>query len=331
MGKTNCWRFCLVFWTMTIAMPIGSLPSLTASADAQEKPKDAAPSKTQIVLLGTGNPFPDPDRSGPATAIVVNGTAYLVDFGAGVVRQAKAAMFDRGIPALEPTNLRVVFVTHLHSDHTVGYPDLIFTPWVMGRKTPLEVYGPKGIKAMTDHVLAAWQADTEERIATEPWQGTNYSESYKVNVHEIAAGVVYKDANVTVTAFPTKHVFPENFGYRFDTADRSMVISGDTSPSQATVDACHGCDVLIHEVQTQEFLTRRPPGFQAYSAKYHTNASQLAELAGKAKPRLLILYHASIVLRPAMRPQASSPEQLLKEVTSGYNGEVVVGRDLDVY
>jgi ribonuclease BN (tRNA processing enzyme) len=328
MQKTKRRRCTQWAWAIPV---VAGLLNFASSGYAQEKPSDVSHTKTQVVLLGTGNPFPDPDRSGPATAIVVNGSAYLVDFGAGVVRQAKAAMFDRSITALEPTNLRVVFVTHLHSDHTVGYPDLIFTPWVMGRKAPLEVYGPQGTKAMTDHVLSAWQADIDERIATESWQPPDYSANYRVNVHEIAAGVIYKDANVTVTAFPTKHVFPNNFGYRFETADRSIVISGDTNPSQATIDACHGCDVLIHEVQTQEFLARRPPGFREYSAKYHTNTSQLATLAAQAKPRLLILYHASIVLRPGMRPQASSPEQLLKEVTSAYPGEVVVGRDLDVY
>ena len=303
---------------------------LTGCLTAQQQASPAPASKTQVVLLGTGNPFPDPDRSGPATAIVVNGRAYLVDFGPGVVRRAKAAMFDKGITALEPTNLTIAFATHLHSDHTVGYPDLIFTPWVMGRKVPLEVYGPKGIKDMTDHVLAAWQADIEERVSTESWQPSNYRDTYKVNVHEIREGVVYKDANVTVTAFPTKHAFPETYGYRFDTADRSVVISGDTTYSQTTIDACHGCDVLIHEATTLEFLAKRPD-FQPYSAKYHTNTTQLAELASKAKPHLLIIYHASIVLRPGLRPQASSPEELLKEVLSGYSGEVVVARDLDVY
>ena len=200
----------------------------------------------------------------------------------------------------------------------------------MGRKVPLEVYGPKGIKAMTDHVLAAWQADIEERVSTETWQASNYGDTYKVNVHEISAGVVYEDANVTVTAFPTKHAFTETYGYRFDTADRSVVISGDTTYSQSTIDACHGCDVLVHEATTLEFLAKRPD-FQPYSAKYHTNTTQLAELASKAKPGLLIIYHASIVLRPGLRPQASSPEELLKEVLSGYSGEVVVARDLDVY
>jgi len=145
-----------------------------SAVPAQQIQDKSLTSKTQVVLLGTGNPFPDPDRSGPATAVVVNGSAYLVDFGAGVVRRAKAAMFDKGIVALEPTNLKVVFATHLHSDHTVGYPDLIFTPWVMGRTVPLEVYGPKGLKAMTDHILAAWQDDIKERIATETWQFPEY-------------------------------------------------------------------------------------------------------------------------------------------------------------
>ena len=121
-------------------------PSLTA----QQPQVPPAASGTQVVLLGTGTPPADPDRSGPATAIVVNGTPYLVDMGAGVVRRAKSAVADRGINALEPTNLRVVFVTHLHSDHVVGYPDLILTPWVLGRRVPLEVYGPPGIKHMTD-------------------------------------------------------------------------------------------------------------------------------------------------------------------------------------
>ena len=118
---------------------------------------------TQVVLLGTGTPPADPDRSGAATAIVVNGTPYLVDFGAGVVRRAKSAVVDRGIAALDPVKLRVVFLTHLHSDHTVGYPDLILTPWVLGRRVPLEVYGPRGIAHMTEHVMEAYREDFAAR------------------------------------------------------------------------------------------------------------------------------------------------------------------------
>jgi ribonuclease BN (tRNA processing enzyme) len=248
------------------------------------------------------------------------------------VRRAKAAVADRGISALEPTNLRVVFVTHLHSDHTVGYPDLILTPWVLGRRVPLEVYGPAGIKEMTKHVLEAYRVDFESRSkqhAENLFTVGTFPEGHQVNAHEIRPGVVYKDANVTVTAFPTRHTI-ESYGYRFETRDRSIVISGDTNPTQATIDACNGCDILIHEVLTQEWLVKRPD-FQNYAARYHTTTAQLAELALRAKPRLLVLYHASIAWRPAVDTQRSRPEELLSEMTTRYSGHVVVGRDLDVY
>jgi ribonuclease BN (tRNA processing enzyme) len=254
---------------------------VAAAAAAGQQPS-APPSRTRVVLLGTGNPAADPDRSGPATAIVVNDTPYLVDFGPGVVRRAKAAVIERGVTALEPTNLRVAFVTHLHSDHTVGYPDLIFSPWTLGRRVPLDVYGPPGLAAMTSHLLEAYRVDIATRTNADGNQH-DFPDGHKVNAREIRPGVVYKDANVTVTAFPTKHAM-ESYGYRFETADRSIVISGDTNPTQATIDACRGCDVLIHEVNTLESLARRDARFQAFAAKYHTSTEQLAELAAKAAP-----------------------------------------------
>src|SRR5262245_18899341 len=120
--------------------------------------------RTRVVMLGTGCPRPDPTRSGPATVVIVDDTPFLIDFGPGVIRRAAAA-FDKGIAALGygGVNIRTVFLTHMHSDHTAGYPDLIFTPWVMGRHEPLAVYGPKGIKAMTEHVLKAWEIDITGR------------------------------------------------------------------------------------------------------------------------------------------------------------------------
>jgi ribonuclease BN (tRNA processing enzyme) len=155
-----------------------------------------------------------------------------------------------------------------------------------------------------------------------------FPEGHQVNAHEIRPGVVYKDANVTVTAFATKHAM-ESYGYRFDTPDRSVVITGDTNPTQATIDACHGCDVLVHEVLTQEWLDRRPD-FRAYAAQFHTTTAQLTELARQAKPRLLVLSHTSLSLRPAVDSERSTPARMLAEM-SGYTGQVVVGRDLDVY
>lgn len=146
-------------------------------------------------------------------------------------------------------------MTHLHSDHTVGYPDLILTPWTLGRRVPLEVYGPKGLKAMTEHVLDAYKVDIDTRTNPEGNQRT-FADGHKVNAYEVVPGLVYQDANVRVTAFGTKHAM-DSYGYRFDTPDRSVVLSGDTNPAQATIDACRGCDVLIHEAHTSAWLAQR--------------------------------------------------------------------------
>ncbi|MGI9167820.1 MAG: MBL fold metallo-hydrolase [Pyrinomonadaceae bacterium] len=159
--RVNATRFrSFTFLILALVLLLASLVS------AQQAPTAAA-SKTRIVMLGTGTPGPLPDRSGPATAIVVNDTAYLVDFGPGIVRRASAAFLDKGIKGLEPTKLRVAFVTHLHSDHTVGYPDLIFTPWTVGRRVPLEVYGPKGLKGMTEHLLYHYSSLSPEELIAE--------------------------------------------------------------------------------------------------------------------------------------------------------------------
>jgi ribonuclease BN (tRNA processing enzyme) len=182
---------------------------------------------------------------------------------------------------------------------------------------------------MTEHVLDAYRADFETRTKDRGLYTVGaFPEGHAVNAHEIRAGVVYKDANVTVTAFATKHTM-ESYGYRFDTPDRSIVISGDTNPTQATIDACRGCDVLVHEVLTLEWLAKRPD-FQAYAAQFHTTTAQLVELATKAKPRLLVLYHGSLSFRPAVDSERSTPSALLREMAE-YRGQVAIGRDLDVY
>ncbi|HWS18329.1 MAG TPA: MBL fold metallo-hydrolase [Candidatus Elarobacter sp.] len=288
--------------------------------------------KTQVVLLGTGTPLPDPDRSGPSTAIVVNGNAYVIDFGTGVVRQAAAAR-KRGVEALEPVNLKIGFLTHLHSDHTIGFPDIIFTPWIMGRKAPLEVYGPPGTRDMAEHILKAYDADIQIRTGDLEHANTT---GYKVNVHEIKPGVVYRDPNVTVTAFAVHHgKWPHAYGYRFETRDRTIVISGDASPDAAIFNNCHGCDVLIHEVYTQASFDLVSPEWKQYRLAYHTSSKELAEIAAKAKPGLLILYHRANPgcdqARTEKCREAGSEEQLLKEVRQAYSGKVVAGHDLEIY
>jgi len=305
---------------------LSSLSPLAASPQSGDKPP--AP-KTQIVLLGTGTPSPDPDRSGPATAIVVNGTPYLIDFGPGVVRRVAAAS-QKGVQGLSVVNLRVAFLTHLHSDHTAGYPDLILTPWAVGRNRPLEVYGPAGLREMTGHILKAYREDIRIRLRDKELLGvSDQADGYKVRAHEIRPGVVYKDENVTVTAFLVNHGdVPQAFGYRFVTPDRTIVISGDTAPSQSVIDNCDGCDVLIHEAYSMMTYNYVSPKYQEYRRKHHTSSRELAEIAKKARPGLLILYHRA---NPGGVGRPNPEEVLLEEVRREYGGRVVAGHDLDIF
>lgn len=295
------------------------LISLVPGDQSFAQPDSSVP-VTQIVLLGTGTPNADPDRSGPSLAIVVRGTPYIVDFGPGLVRQAAKA-HRSGIAGLEVSRLGHAFLTHLHSDHTVGYPDLIITPWVLDRYTPLQVFGPPGIREMTDHVLAAYEQDIRMRIdGLEPANETGY----RVDVHEVAAGIVYEDSNVTVEAFDVSHgSWDYAFGYKFTTPDQTIVVSGDTAPSENLIEMARGCDVLIHEVYSQKGFEGRSPVWQKYHSGSHTSSIELAEIAQKTRPGLLILHHQLF--------WGSSEEELLKEITDRYDGPVVSGHDLDVF
>ncbi|MCE9601775.1 MAG: MBL fold metallo-hydrolase [Gemmatimonadetes bacterium] len=272
-------------------------------------------------MLGTGTPNADPDRSGPAVSVVRDGRSYLVDAGPGIVRRAAAAA-RLGFTALEPKNLKVLFLTHLHSDHTIGLPDVILSSWVLERTTPLELYGPPGTKAMVDHLLAAYSADIRNRLdGLEPANETGYL----VNVHEIAPGMVFDDGNVKVTAFAVPHGDWEvAFGYRFDSADRSIVISGDTRASDAVVTACNGCDLLLHEVYSAERFKTRPPEWQRYHARAHTSTEELAALATRARAGQLLLYHQLY--------WGTDDAGLIAELArAGYARAVVAARDLGIY
>jgi len=280
------------------------------------------------VMLGTGTPRPDPERSGPATAIVANGTPYLVDFGPGVIRRAAAA-YRKGVTAFGPaaSELRTIFLTHLHADHTAGYPDLILTPWILGRTQPIDVYGPKGLRDMTRHVMDAWKVDIDDRV-----NGIDRlpRDGCRVNVHEIETGVIYTDSNVRITAFPARHgSLTDAFGFRIETADKVIIISGDTAPNPDLAEHCSGCDVLIHEAYSQETYEQVSRKWQRYRRSHHTSSQELAALASQVKPGLLVLYHRA---NAGGAMTLSDPERaLLLEVQQHYDGRVVTAHDLDVF
>ena len=280
----------------------------------------AATDSTRVVMLGTGTPNADPARSGPAVAIVVNGHAYIVDAGPGIVRRAAAAA-RAGMPALRAANLDIVFLTHLHSDHTVGLPDLLLSPWVLNRTAPLRVFGPHGSAAMVDHLGAAYAEDIKMRLTGgEPSNKTGY----RAVVTEIDAGIVYRDTNVTVSAFRVSHgSWDEALGYRFVTKDRVVVISGDTRPTDAIVDQCNGCDVLVHEVYVDSTARQRSQDWQEYYRQFHTSTFELADLAVRARPKLLLLYHQLY--------GSGTDDDLLREIRTRYAGRVISAKDLGVY
>jgi ribonuclease BN (tRNA processing enzyme) len=217
--------------------------------------------------------------------------------------------------------LDIVFLTHLHSDHTLGLPDLLLTPWILDRARPLRVFGPEGTRQLADHVRQAWAADVQIRLdGLEPAN----PEGYKMEVTEIEAGVIYRDGRVMVEAFPVRHGgWARAFGYRFVTPDRTIVISGDTVPVDSLVEKARGCDVLVHEVYSAEAFRKRAPEWQRYHAASHTSSTQLAEIARQTRPGLLILYHQLY--------WGQTDDGLLKEITALYDGKVVSGRDLDVF
>ncbi len=277
-------------------------------------------SSTQVVLLGTGTPIADPDRMGPALAIVVDEVPYLVDFGPGIVRRAAAAE-ALGIAALAVKNLHIAFLTHLHSDHTTGFADLIFTPWVLGREKPLEVYGPPGTADMTRHILAAYAMDRDARVCgLEPINPN----AYGAVCHEVEPGLVYEDDRVKVEAFGVEHGAGWlALGYQFTTADRRIVISGDTAPMDSLIDLWQGCDLLVHEVYSQKAYLKQSSRWQHYHAHMHTSSTQLGAIANRVQPGKLLLTHLLL--------WGTTETELLAEINASYPGEVICGVDLGVY
>ncbi|MDB4891570.1 MAG: fold metallo-hydrolase [Gemmatimonadetes bacterium] len=317
-------------WAIDFYRRMATLRSLVGIAILVPSLALAQASRTQIVMLGTGTPIPDPDRTGPAVAIVVDTVAYLFDAGTGVVRRASAAGRN-GIKAFAPRAPSLqsqysprfdrVFLTHLHSDHTLGLADVIFTPWIQGRRVPLDIYGPPGTNRLVTGILDGNAEDIAERTVA---SGGPSPEGWKSVVHEISEGPVFQDSRVTVTAFAVPHAgWKYAFGYRVQTPDRLIVISGDERANPSIAAQCRGCDVLIHEVYSAAGFATLPALRQVYHAQAHTSATQLGDIATQAKPKLLILYHQLFF--------GSTDDVLLGEVRSRFSGRVVSAKDLDVY
>ena len=289
---------------------------------SQTKEPQNAPAPTTAIVFGVGSPEIDAERSGTSIGITAAGTLYLFDAGPGVERRIAEA--HPKLAALKVQRFETVFITHLHPDHTAGLAALIHyhninSNFLLGGED-LTVYGPGatngalfGIADVVSHLRAAL-AFSGLAPGIKPGQ----MDGPAVHPVEIKPGIVYKDSAVTVTAFEVIHKTPISFGFRIQTADRVIVISGDTRPSDALVQACNGCDLLFHEVFGERFGPDGPTG----PGQGHTSAEELGDVARRARPKHLVIYHYGGGLRHDVGTEI---------IRKAFNGEVTFARDLDMY
>tara|TARA_B100000945_G_scaffold311266_1_gene304272 strand:+ start:135 stop:1034 length:900 start_codon:yes stop_codon:yes gene_type:complete len=278
-------------------------------------------SETKLIILGSGTPNPDPERYGSGYAIVVNESAYIVDFGPGIVRRISAMSPSWGgkFSSMELKNINIAFLTHIHSDHSGALADLILTPWIMGRSEPLNLYGPKGLKAMSENIIEAYIDDINYRLyGSQPANKLGYT----TNVNEIIEdGIIYKDNNVEVIAFKNNHGdFKNSFGFLFITEDKRILLSGDTAVSNNLIKYGENLDILVHEVFSSETFVNKTKDWQTYHKAHHTSSIDLGKIAKKLKPKKLVLSHILF--------WGASDESLINDVRENFNGETIIAQDL---
>ena len=276
---------------------------------------------TKIVVLGSGTPIPDANRASASLAVIYQGEAYLFDVGAGAIRNATKARYRHNIPALYPSQICCVFLTHLHSDHTMDLVELAYTMW-WRRRDGLLAFGPTGLADMTKALAQLMAPDVDLRTSGN--QPVPNPQGYKVLATEISEGIVFEKDGLTIEAFNVNHghVTPA-YGYKITTPDKSIVISGDTAFSEKLVQKAVGADILFHEVVSETGLGERSIFWQRYHNSAHTTSSNLAKIAHVAQPTKLVLYHGL---------HFGAPEQkVVEEIRAAWDGEVILANDLDIF
>ncbi len=298
-----------------LAGALGLCASLVAAPRAA-----AQQSKTRLILLGTGGgPRPKKAVSAPAQVIVINGAAYVIDCGDGVARQ----LISAGIP---PATLRHIFITHHHSDHNADYGTLLLLSWAAGLRSRVDTWGPPPLAQMTKLSLEMNAFDINTRIADEG----RVPLAPLVHPHELSsAGVVMQDDNVKVTAALVHHPPIEKaFAYRFDAADRSIVISGDTAMSKNLIALAQGADVLVHEtlwVPAVDRLVASVPNattLKEHIIASHTSAEDCGRVAAAAGVKTLVLSHFVPGDDPAITDQ-----MWIGAAQRHFKGRVILAKD----
>lgn len=279
-------------------------------------PANGAGQEIKVTLLGTGAPPPVMHRFGPSTLVEAGGRTFLFDTGRGALqRLAQVGVHWQDVDG--------VFLTHLHSDHVVGFPDLWLTGWFVppARSRPLRVRGPSGTMKMMAHLEQAYEVDIRIRLAA----AVAPSDGLTLLAEDIHAGVVYDSGGVKVTAFDVDHgPATPAFGYRVDYGGRSVVLSGDTRVSENLIRYAQGVDLLVHEVIVPETLARAgvPPERARAVIGLHVTPEQAGQIFARTRPRLAVYSH--IVLPGA------TEQDLIPPTRRTYQGPVEAGEDLMV-
>jgi ribonuclease Z len=307
-------RSASILWRSNLASKIFYTALALVLFVAAVNPVAAQGPAIKVTLLGTGCPPPVMNRFGPSTLVEAGDQKFLFDAGRGALQrltQLKVRWQD----------VQGLFLTHLHSDHVVGFPDLWLTGWLIapGRSVPLQVWGPRGTRKMMFHLQQAYDFDIRVRIANDGANRTGIA----LRVKEIVEGVVYDHGGVKITAFEVDHALVKPaFGYRVDYAGHSVVLSGDTRESENLIRHAQGVDVLVHEVFVPETLHRmglEPERAQKIIA-LHTTPEQAGDVFTRAKPKLAVYSHICL-------PNATDQE-LLSSTRKTYAGPLELGEDL---
>jgi ribonuclease Z len=278
----------------------------------------------KVTLLGTGTPQPSIERFGPSTLVEAGGNYFLFDCGRGATQRLWQQKIEIG-------KVNKLFLTHLHSDHVVGIPDL----WLLGlmpavfgnRKNPFEVWGPSGTAEMMQGLRSAYSWDIKTRIAEYPAADSGTA----VNSHNIKEGLVYDKDGVKITAFQVDHsdIIDSALGYRLDYKDHSVVISGDTRYSENLINHAKNVDVLIHEVIVVREEVLAKSALVQKIVNFHTTPEQAGKVFSLTKPRLAVYTHVAI---PPIDPSTPLPtiDDIISQTRKSYTGQIVVGEDLMV-
>ena len=265
----------------------------------------------EVTLLGTGTPKPSIDRFGPSTLIEANGRYFIFDSGRGVSIRLQQA----GIALSKIEN---IFLTHLHSDHISGLSDLWLTSWIWQRQHPLQLTGPIGTLALSQHLELAHQADFSYRTKNTSLNSNFFPILAKEIVSE---GIIYQHNGIKITAFLVNHYPVEPaYGYRIDSGEQSIVISGDTSFSENLIKHAKGADLLIHEVAAanSELLAGNPRLQKVIS--YHTTPKQAGKIFTATEPKAAVFNHVLLF--------GISERAVLEATRESFNGDVRMGHDL---